>query len=212
MKKAVYLFLLVLITGSLLSGCNKKSTPSANDVPPPASVPGLEQALKLPDEELLDRYCSGIDLCLGDDLLFAYAKDIPSETLFTFFCYMTSNQYVYERNYQDKKWYSKTDDKYHVPVADIEEVLNRYFDGHNFDPAQIDGYQPQAQEIVAGGLSGFGGGRFPKLVAKEQLNSDTLKLTVDYCDPEYENVFYTKAYTLRFTAEGYQYLSIKKVV
>lgn len=56
-------------------------------------------------------------------------------------------------------------------MADVEEVLNRYFDGINFELAQINGYQAQTKEIV------IGGGRFPKLAEKEQLNNDTLKLT-----------------------------------
>lgn len=43
-----------------------------------------------------------------------------------------------------------------------------------------------------------------------QLNNDTLKLTVDYYDDQYKIVFYTKCYTIRFTANGYQYLSIIK--
>jgi hypothetical protein len=212
MKKIAYGLLLLLISAILLSGCSSQSLPSGNGspAPAPAGVQGLEQALKLPDEELVDKYCSGLDLCLGDSLLFAEAKDISSETLFTFFCYITSSP-EYEENYQDKKWYNKADNNYRVPVADIEEILNRYFDGYNFDPAQIDGYQPQTKEIVSGGLGGFGGGRFPQLAQKEQLKNDTLRLTVDYYDDAYKTVFYTKIYTIGFTADGYQYLSIKKV-
>jgi hypothetical protein len=96
-------------------------------------------------------------------------------------------------------------------VADIKEILNRYFDGCNFDPVQVYGYQEQTDEIVIGGLSGFGGGRFPKLVKKEQLNDNALKLTVDYYDDQYKTVYYTKVYTIHFTSNGYQYLSIIKI-
>ncbi len=210
MKKVVCFLLLLLVTAGLLSGCGGKSTPGGNGSPAPAGVQGLEQALALPDEKLVNKYCSDVDLCLGDSLLFASAQDISSETLFTFFCYITGSR-EYGENYQDK-WYNKAENKYRVPASDIEAVLNRYFDGIHFDPAQINGYQAQTKEIVTGGLGGFGGARFPKLVQKEQLNNDTLKLMVDYCDDAYKTVLYTKAYTIRFTADGYQYLSIEKVL
>ncbi|AFM02429.1 hypothetical protein Desde_4168 [Desulfitobacterium dehalogenans ATCC 51507] len=210
MRKVSYLFLIMLVTASLLSGCAKEDLPvsEANIPSAPAMAQPLAQALKLSDEELVYEYCSGIDLALADNLLFTQAKDIPTETLYIFFCYITSPSEGSE-NIQEQ-WHNKTDDKYHVPIADIENVLNRYFDGYHFDPAQIDGYQPQTKEIVIGGLGGFGGGRFPKLVSKEQLSDDTLKLTVDYYDFDYTEVFYTKVYTIRFTEEGSQYLSIQK--
>jgi len=162
MKKVAHVFLLLLIMTGLLSGCGSKSTPGGNGSPAPAGAQELEQALQLQDDELVIKYCSNLDLCLGDDLLFDKAKDISSETLFTFFCYITNS---YGPDYQEK-WYNKTDDKYHVPVADLEEILNSYFDGINLVPAQINGYQAKTDEIVTGGLSGFGGDRFPKLSEK----------------------------------------------
>ncbi|HHY27014.1 MAG TPA: hypothetical protein GX523_09795 [Desulfitobacterium dehalogenans] len=205
--KRFFCVLILLVIAGLLSGCNNKSLPSVSVSPAAAGNKGLEQALDLPDDEIVNEYCSTLDLCLGDDLLFTDAKTIPSQTLFTFFCYITNS---YGSDYQNK-WYIKADNNYRVPVADIKEILNRYFDGCNFDPVQIDGYLEQTNEIVIGGLSGFGGGRFPTLVKKEQLNNDTLKLKVDYYDDQYKTVFYTKVYTIRFTANGYQYLSIIKI-
>jgi len=210
MTKLFYMVLLILITAGLVLGCSSKNITSVDNFKSSAVVDPLEQALRLQEDELLvDKLCAGVDLCLGDSLLFDDGKDISSKTLFTFFCYITSSQ-EYGQDYQNK-WENKADNNYRVPVADIKEILNRYFDGINFDPTQIDGYQAKTEEIVIGGLGGFGGGRFPKLVKKERQNNDTLKLTVDYYDDQYKTVFYTKAYTIRFTANGYQYLSIKKV-
>lgn len=206
MKRISYGLILLAIVG-LLSGCSNKSSSSMNDSPALTGNKGLEQALNLPDDELVNKYCSTLDLCLGDDLLFTDAETIPSQTLFTFFCYITNS---YGSDYQEK-WYIKVDNNYRVPVVDIKEILNRYFDGCNFDPVQINGYQEQTNEIVIGGISGFGGGRFSKLVKKEQLNNDTLKLTVDYYDDQYKTVFYTKVYTIGFAVNGYQYLSILKI-
>jgi len=209
MKNAFHIFLITLTIAGLLLGCSSKNITSVDNSKPSVLVEPLEQALKLPDDKLVDKFCAGVDLCLGDSLLFDNGKDISSETLFTFFCYITSSQ-EYGQDYQNK-WENKDNNNYRVPVADIKEILNRYFDGINFDSTQINGYQAQTEEIVIGGLGGFGGGRFPELIKKEQLNNDTLKLTVDYYDDQYKTVFYTKAYTIRFTANGYQYLAIKKV-
>ncbi|MEM5818241.1 MAG: hypothetical protein AAGU16_10310 [Desulfitobacterium hafniense] len=222
MRKISYALFIMLVAASLMSGCAKEALPSAEANLPstPAMTQPLEQALKLSDEELANKYCSTIDLVLKD-LLFSQAKDIPTETLYTFFCYITGSG-GYSENIQ-QQWYNQAEDNFHVPIADIEAVLDRYFDGCHFDPAQLipyfaeasppqrDVYRPETKEIVVGGLGGFGGGRFPKLAAKEQLSDDTLKLTVDYYDDQYTEVFYTKAYTIRFTEEGYQYLSIQKV-
>lgn len=211
MGKISYFIFIMLVAASLMSGCTKEASPVSKADPPsaPAMTQPLAQALELSDEELADNYCSGIDLALGDDLLFVQAKDIPTETLYIFFCYITSPSEGSETI--QEQWYNKADDKYHVPVADIEDVLNRHFDDYHFDPAQIRGYRPETKEIVVGGLGGFGGGRFPKLVAKEQLSDDTLKLTVDYYDDQYTKVYYSKKYTIHFTEEGPQYLSIQKV-
>ena len=211
MRKVSYLFFIMLVAASLMSGCAKEALPAAEANLPgaPTMAQPLEQALKLSDEELANKYCSTIDLVLKD-LLFSQAKDIPTETLYTFFCYITGSG-GYSENIQ-QQWYNQAEDNFHVPIAGIEAVLDRYFDGYHFDPTKLDGYQPETKEIVIGGLGGFGGGRFPKLAAKEQLSDDTLKLTVDYYDDQYTEVFYTKAYTIRFTEEGYQYLSIKMVV
>lgn len=220
MRKMSYVFFIMLVAASLMSGCAKEALPAAEANLPsaPAMTQPLEQALKLSDEELVNKYCAGIDLVLKD-LLFSQAKDIPTEDLYTFFCYITNPR---KENIQEQ-WYNQAEDNFHVPIADIEAVLDRYFVGCHFDPAQLipyfaeasppqrDVYRPETKEIVVGGLGGFGGGRFPKLAAKEQLSDDTLKLTVDYYDDQYTEVFYTKAYTIRFTEEGYQYLSIQKV-
>lgn len=92
-----------------------------------------------------------------------------------------------------------------MPVPDLQEVLNQYFDGINLVPSQIGGYKEKTNEIVRSGLSGFGGERFPKIVKKETVNNNTLILTVDYCDDAYKKVNYTKTYTIRFRDDGYEY-------
>jgi len=143
-----------------------------------------------------------------DDLLFTDAKDIPSETLFTFFRYITASK-EYDENYQ-QKWYSAVDNKFHVPVAEVTDIVNKYFDGINFDATKVIGYDPETNYITADILSGFGGTHFPKLANKEKIFDDTLRLTVDFYDPEYKIVYYTKVYIIRLTDAGYQYLSITK--
>lgn len=87
MRKVSYIFFIMLVTAGLLSGCARKDSPDpeANLTSAPAMTQSLKQALKLSDAELVEKYCSGIDLVLADNLLFAQAKDIPAETLYIFF-------------------------------------------------------------------------------------------------------------------------------
>ena len=217
-KRSTWAVALTLVLALLLAGCGTTlgvanttelpdSAATSTNIPNTSAViEPLTLALKLPDDQLVNKYCSSIDLVLGDDLLFDQAKDIPSQTLFLFFCYITDS---YGPNYQER-WFDKSDQKFHVPVADLQEVLNQYFDGINLVPHQIGGYQEKANEVVMDTLNGFGGGRFPKLVKKEVINHNTLILTVDYYNDSYTKINYTKTYTIRFTDDGYRYLSIKK--
>ncbi|MCB8818082.1 hypothetical protein [Desulfosporosinus shakirovi] len=108
------------------------------------------------------------------------------------------------------KWYNKADNNFHVPVSEITDILNKYFNGINSDATKINGYNAKTKEIVTG-LQGFGGERFPKLSKKETISDNTLRVTADFYDDTYKNVNYTKVYTICFTASGYQYLSIVKI-
>jgi len=218
MKKFIFRISVValILSLSLLSGCTTRTnTNEKGNVSSAASISKpLEQALLLPDDQLVEKYATEVDISLGDDLLFSDSKDIPSQTLFEFFCHITSNKEnsknnEYAENYQ-QKWYDPKDNQFHVPVAEVTGILNKYFDGINFDPKKISGYDSKTNEIIKAILSGFGGARFPKLVNKEISSNDTLKLTVDFCDPEYKTILYTKIYTIRFDDNGYQYLSIAK--
>lgn len=220
MKKFIFrisvIVLILILSLTLFSGCttgtninDKGNVPSAVSISRP-----LEQALLLPDDQLVEKYTTEVDIALGDDLLFSDSKDIPSQTLLTFFCYITSNKgnpknNEYAENYQ-QKWYNPKDNQFHIPVAEVTGIVNKYFDGINFDPKKISGYDSKTNEIIKVILSGFGGVRFPRLVGKEILSNNTLKLTVDFYDPEYKTILYTKIYTFRFNDNGYQYLSITK--
>lgn len=171
----------------------------------------MQKALAMSDGQLADDL-AGLDLCLCDNLLFTDAKQIPSETLYTFFNYVVSGSDIYPKNYADK-WFDKSKNVYVIPAAEVEKVIGAYFEDAKFEPAKLPkvyGYDPQRQVFVNEMIGGFGGGRFPKIAQKQIVSPDTLKITVDYFDQNYKTVEYTKVYTIRYSNTGYKYLSIVK--
>ena len=141
------------------------------------------------------------------EFTFANSKNISSETLFVFFSYITSSN-EYPKNYC-LRWYNSKEKKFHIPVTDIIKVLNKYFDGINFNPAEIEGYNNKTKTIDRI-IDGFGGARFPKLSKKEVVSNNTLKITIDYYDPDYKKISYTNIYIIRYTDDEYKYLSIAR--
>lgn len=169
----------------------------------------IDQILKYSDDTLLNKYVTGVDLCLCDQLLFTDAKDIPSKTLFAFFEYITSSN-EYPEDYQER-WYNKNDNDYVVPVSDVTAIVDKYFDSVQFDARKLDSmYDSKTDQITVLSLSGFGGERFPRLIQKKRLDYNTLKLTVGFYDDSYTEVQYIKVFTIRFDAQGYQYIKISK--
>jgi hypothetical protein len=166
----------------------------------------MEDALNLSVKDTQTKY-EGIDICIGN-LVFDDAKKVPSETLFTFFCYITSASGEYPDGYITK-WYNKKTQKYNVPVSDIDAVLNKYFDGVKFDATKIHGYNAKTKAVESF-IDGFGGGRFAKLVSRDIVSKDTLKIKVDFYDDQYKKVEFSKTYTIKYTDTTYKYQSIKE--
>jgi beta-lactamase regulating signal transducer with metallopeptidase domain len=165
----------------------------------------MQKVLKMPDSEITDKL-SDLDLCVTD-LRFTDSGNISSETLFTFYNYITGNIVgEYPKDYI-MRWYSESDKKFHVPVSDIKQVLNKYFDNVNFAPEKIDGYNKKTGKIDRI-IDGFGGVRFPKLTGKEKISSDTMKFTLANYDEKYKILYYYVSFTVRFSDTGYKYISI----
>jgi hypothetical protein len=220
MKKYLFHILTVTLLASiLLGGCSAGSSVktssgqstsaiSSSGQNVSATMPeSMKKALEMTDQKIADRF-GNLDICLGDNLLFTDSKDISSKTLFTFYCYITTCD-EYPKDYF-QKWYNKNDAEYHVPVDNIVNVLNKYFDRVNFDPKRISEYNAKHQTIDCDYINGFGGANFPKFSKKEIISNDTLKVTISYYDPDYKSVKYSKIYTIRYTDDGYKYLSIIK--
>lgn len=227
-KKISVAFTAVALAVTMLAGCasfpanvttpitnssnaNSTNQSMTNSISSITATKPLQKALDIPDQQLADKL-GNLDMCLGDSLIFTNSKDISSDTLYSFFCYITQSE-DYGKNYSDK-WYNKKEGKYHIPIKDIIDILNRYFDSVNFDPSKLPatyGYNAKMQELINNGLLGFGGVRFPKLVNKEIISDNTLKVSVDYyTDDTYKKVDYNKAYTILYSDVGYKYLSIVK--
>lgn len=183
-----------------------------------SSIPkSMQQALRMTDQELVNQL-AGLDLCVAsfdektnqsEGLTFSDSKDISSDLLFTFFSYITSSKEYPEQYYL--KWYNEKEQKFHVPIDDIEQVLNKYFEHVNFDSTKIGGYNEKTN-CIDRYIDGFGGANFPKLLKKDKISDDTLRITIKYyTDTDYNEIRYIKAYTIKYTDNGYKYLSIEKM-
>lgn len=179
----------------------------------------MQKALKMSNQQWVQKL-AGLDCNVMDyskdlngsdhDFTFESSKNISSEMLFVFFSYVTGCEGErYPRNYS-LKWYDEKDKKFHIPVSDIVAVLDTYFNGVNFDPTKINGYNEKTNTID-GIIDGFGGANYPKFIKEEVLSNNALRITVRYyTSDDYKSVRYTKEYTIRYTDGGYKYLSIIK--
>lgn len=185
-----------------------------------------QQALEMTDKQWEDML-GGLDLFVADydpkthesiGLTFSKSTDISSKTLFTFFCYITEGasgfEYEFPKNY-NQIWYQK-DGQYQLPLATVEGILNQYFGSIRFDPSQIDGYDSKTQCFTKM-IDGFGGANAPVLAKKEVLPDSDLRITINYYDvsayygkPSKKIFLDTKAYTIHYSDNRFQFVSIIK--
>ena len=204
-------FLSILLVGTSFTAvsCTKASPAAQTAQKTMGAMPKMmKRMLSMPKQKLADNF-SGLDLCLGESLYFTDSKNISSETLFTYFSYIVGqgDSFIYPRDY-DKRWFSQKDQQYHVPVADIVKVLNRYFVAVKFDPTKILGYNKKTEKIDRL-VDGFGGGRLPRMAAIKRISRDTLKITVNYMNmDDSKKIEYSVTYTVLYNDTGYKYRSI----
>jgi hypothetical protein len=209
MKKISWMALLILCLLFLVSclGPNNSAPSEAEGTSQLQTNIAFYQAL--PDDELVLRIAE-IDLHLiGDnELLFSDPETIPTKTLFIFFL-SAFNQEVYYGDREYKEFFDESSDLFFIPVKDIKETLQRYFEKFSFDPKEISDYDPATDTIRASTMSGYGS-RSTKLESKS-FDQDRLTMTViRYADLEHQEIMYRKTYTVRFTADGFFYLSIAR--
>lgn len=195
----------------------------------PETVPKAMQQALLTTDQQWENMLGGMDLIVGtynlaerrsEGITFSNSKEISSELLFTFFCYVTSgdaNGFGYPKNY-DMKWYNKKDGKFYIPLTEFITLLNQYLGNMNFDPTQLQSGEFDAKtNCVIGHYAGFGGANAPVVTKKEQLSNDTLRITINYYDvsayydtPSKKILLNTKAYTMRYSGDSFQFVSIVK--
>lgn len=223
MKKTIAAILTLCLLGTVVfAGCNavNKANDSQTSTPVSAgetktvgkteNVPkAMQKIIKMSDKDLADMF-GNIDLCLGDDFMFNEAKELNADQLMTFYIYITQSD-EFEKNYLGK--FNTKDNSYTIPVSEIQSVLDKYFDGAKFDASKltIKNEYDKASDKVTINIMGYGGMRFPRVSIKEFLADDTLKVSVDfYTDNGYNDVSYTNIYTIRYSDNGYKYVSIVK--
>jgi len=223
-KKSICLILLLAM--ALFSGCaenNPSTTPNISSQENSKSSGGSQAELtdnqtlvfmqdiqKLSDQELLDKYINGLDICLigENELIFENPDEISSETLYMFYLYTLNNGDDSKYKEYERQWLKK-DNQFHIPIKDIKAVLDRYFEHYLLDPTKIHGYSTSEDAVVTPTISGFGGCRFTKVKDKE-FDHDKLTLLVDFYDESYQKVHYSKEYLIRFYETVYYLLSVIK--
>jgi hypothetical protein len=234
LKNHLFRILTVFILASLvLSSCTTVTLAKSNNSQSTLAISStsknissttpnaMKEALKMSNQQWLEKLssldCNVVDdtkydihTGKGGDFAFDNSKNISSESLFVFFSYVVQeDKDRYPGNYW-LKWYNKKEDKLHISVTDIIAVLNTYFNGINFDPTKIYGYNARTNTIDRM-VDGFGGVSFCKFVKKQIVSSDTLRVIIKYFTSDnYKIVRYTKEYTIKYTDTGYKYLSITK--
>lgn len=217
MKRIIAVTLtLCLLGAAIFSGCNaaKKSNNTtsgeAKTVSKIQNVPkAMQKILKMSDKEFSDMF-GDIDLCLGGNFLFENAKTLTADQLMTFYIYITQTD-EFDKNYLGK--YNIRDNSYTIPISEIQSVIDRYFDGGEFDAGKLtikNDYNASDGKVTVN-ITGCSGTRFPRVSIKEFLSDDTLKVSVDfYTDKSYNEISYTNIYTIRYSDTGYKYMSIIK--
>lgn len=223
MRKTIALILTLCLFGAVIFvGCNAAKKASGNiassapasgkaeTVSKTQNVPkAMQKIIKMSDKELSDMF-GNIDLCLGDDFMFKDAKTLTADQLMTFYIYITQTD-EFDKNYLGN--YNTTDNRYTIPVSEIQSVIDKYFDGAKFDASKLtikNEYDATAGKVTIN-ITGYGGMRFPRVSIKKFLTDDTLKVTVDfYTDSSYSEVSYTNIYTIRCSDTSYKYVSIVK--
>ncbi|MCW2276934.1 hypothetical protein [Heliophilum fasciatum] len=224
----IAIFSLTLATCFLI-GCSKTATvysPKANSITMDATQVSTIQSnseqqrktafttdlLKLIDDKFISRYIKDLDICVPE-LIFANSEDIPSQTLYTFSIYVMDMEYHFTHgDIEDSgdKFLNKGDNKYHIPVKTIREVLDKYFEKTRFKPEKVYAFEPVKNEFVTPIFAGFGGDRKVELSNKEQISDDTVRLIVDFLVPESGEIYCTKVFTMKYTSNSWKYLSVTK--
>lgn len=202
MKKLVAVLCAALIL--CLAGCEQSKAPiEVGGVSDPAGSEAVDAAF-------LERYVTSLEVCLtgSNELVFDDVNKLTSETLLRFFLYAINSEQ--DPEHIGEQWL-ESDGKYHVPTADIEEVLGRYFERQPpFQPEVLSGYSAAKDEFVFQTVTGFGGDRYVKLLESEREGS-RVQLTVGfYTDGTLSTLQYTKRYTLEEGEENYRYLQVTK--
>lgn len=158
-----------------------------------------------------------LDLCLiGDyELVFNDSSEINANCLWMFFQYINSHENLYDI----QEFYDKESDLFYFPTDLIQKTVEKYFVNlPKIDFGQIynviyDLFNEEGDKIIAKDYGGFGGARLEKFIKKEKVNENVYKFTVDYYESEEKiRVSYRKIYTIKINDQGYQYLSIEKIM
>lgn len=191
----------LLILALALCGCSAKVTWK--------TVPKeMQEFSKMSDSQLIGK--------LENYVLFSDSKNLRNSNCLNLYLDIVGNS-EYPKNYVDK-WYDTKDKKYHIPVSEIKKVLGKYLEHVNFNPSDFDTssengineYDAKAERIVIY-INPSNEKKSCKVLQKKQLSYNTMRITILYDVTAYgDKNEYKIAFTLKFSDNGYKYLSIIK--
>ena len=191
----------MMIAALILIGCS-----AATQKPAEAARPRMLQIFnKMPDKQLADkfRYYE----------LFTNPRNLHANV-----CMSLYFDLIYDSGYGEdyfKKWSSKKDwsnkrnRKCRIPVTDVKRVLNSYLDNVQFNPADIDYYNPKTK-CVDCFLNFFENKATIKVRKKQILPGGRMRITCFYSEQFNGLDQPTVSFTLKFSDTGYRYLSAIK--
>lgn len=191
----------------------------------PVSLPGLslpEVQRFVHDDIFYDSLAQSIDIVMTP--LFRNVEELTPKEQALYFAYFVDREGLYRRG---EDWYDPTDEVYRIPVQAISSVLDSYLGVENFDPVaaygqtrhEVDyakvplGFDSSEGVYVTNTISGWGGRRTSRLLEKELLGDDVVRVTVGFFDRKTdETPFKKKVVTLRETPGNRSQYTLLSVV
>ena len=121
--------------------------------------------------------------------------------------------YLVDTDKNVEQFYDKSEQMYKIPVDYAQNYINKYFDNYTLKPSEIsypDVYDPDTKALIPQAFPSPDTG-FPEISAKEAIDADTVKISVEYFD-RYEDqnsktVLYTENITLKIVGNDYKFVS-----
>lgn len=204
MNRLKNLMLIALVCAVLaLSACQADSDTGKDkeeDTAPVQTAAGKYLA-ETSDEEIFDYFMNAYYAMTGEETGFTSPEDLDTNELFRIAA--TSDLGI---QYEDE-WYDENDQMFYIPLADLQSILDTYFESYHFVPDALTyaEYDPETETFITPAL-GFGfGASDPSFYSAEAIDEDTVKVELE---DRYSN---NTVITARVTDDGVRFLTCTRM-